>query len=95
MNTLRSFIAPSISFITANHVAIISILIVITLFYLGFTITSLSLKKLRVKIFSYYPFDRFFPQSGSWSVVYFIVTIVLLGIIIYLLARGNFYLAPA
>jgi len=79
----------------ANRVAIISILIVIIIFYLGFTITSLSLKKLKVKVFSYYPFDRFFPQSGRWSVVYFIITIALLGIIIYLLARGNFYLAPA
>ena len=95
MNTLRTFIAPTLNFVVANYVAIISILIVVAIFYFGFTITSLSLKKLKVKVFSYYPFDRFFPQSGRWSVVYFIITIVLLGAIIYLLARGNFYLAPA
>jgi len=73
----------------------IVVLIVIGVFYFGFWITTLSLRKLKVSVFSYYPFDRFFPQSGKWSVFYFLITTILLGLLVYFLSKGDFYLAPA
>lgn len=78
-----------------NFVAIIVSVITIVLVYVAFYITSLSLKKLKVEVFSGYPFDRFFPTSSKWSVGYFLIAIILLGLLIYFLAKGNFYLTPA
>lgn len=62
---------------------------------LAFYITIFTLKKLKSEVLSYYPFDRFFPQSGKWSVLYFLIVILFLGALAYFLAKGGFYLSPA
>lgn len=58
-------------------------------------LTIFSLKKLKIEVFEYYPFDRFFPQSTQWSVFYFLIVILLLGGLIFIMAKGGFYLSPA
>ena len=52
-------------------------------------------QKLKPEIISYYPFDKFFPKSGRWSAIYFLITLILLGTLVYFFTKGGFYLAPA
>jgi hypothetical protein len=79
----------------SNYYQIIVALSIALVASLIFFITMFSLKKLKVNIFSYYPFDKFFPQSGSWSIFYFLISVLFLGGLIYFLAKGGFYLNPA
>lgn len=95
MNTFISLIAPLTEFVRANFINILIVLGVILFLYIGFLVTSASLKKLNVDVFSYYPFDQFFPQSGKWSVLYFLIVIIILGLLIFFLSKGGFYLSPA
>jgi hypothetical protein len=88
-------IDPLLTFIRENLGKIIAATVAILFCYIGFRVTTLSLRKLKTEVFSYYPFDRFFPQSGVWSTGYFLIIILLLGILVYLLAKGGFYLGPA
>lgn len=88
-------ITPSIEFIKANLIKIVFALGGVGVFLLAYWITTSSLEKLKPEIISYYPFDRFFPKSGKWSVVYFIITIILLGILVYAIIKGGFYIGPA
>jgi hypothetical protein len=95
VNIANFLFIPAFNFIKLNYQIIIFTIIIASFFYLGFWITTLSLKKLKVGVFSYYPFDRFFPQSGKWSVLYFLITTILLGVLVYFLSKGGFYMAPA
>jgi hypothetical protein len=79
----------------SNIYKIIVVLVIATIAYFVFYITTLSLKKLKFHILPYYPFDKFFPKSGSWSIFYFLIAVLFLGILIYLMAKGGFYLSPA
>ena len=94
MNKITSLITPSIDFVKTNFEKIIVILLSLIVLYLGYWITSYSLRKLKSEVFSYYPFDKFFPRSGHWSVVYFLITIALLGALVYFITKGGFYLGP-
>lgn len=84
-----------LTFVQANIYQIEVALGVSAIAILCFYATIASLRKLKVEIFSYYPFDKFFPRSGSWSILYFLVVVLFLGALVYLLAKGGFYLAPA
>ncbi|MGA3291704.1 MAG: hypothetical protein ABSC49_00990 [Candidatus Microgenomates bacterium] len=95
MSILNLLLSPTLNFVKTNIRGIVAALAAILIFCFGFWVTTLSLKKLKVKVFAYYPFGQFFPQSGSWSVLYFLITIILLGVLIYFLSKGGFYLAPA
>ena len=95
MKALTRLLTPTLNFIQENFAKIALAVGIILLFYLTFYLTIGSLKRLRVEIFSYYPFDRFFPRSGEWSVGYFLIAILLLGLLIFFLIKGEFYLGPA
>lgn len=92
---LLSLINPGIVFLKDNFQIILIVLISLVVFLLAFRLTSYSLGKLKSEIISYYPFDRIFPKSGHWSVLYFLITIVLLGVLVFAIIRGGFYMAPA
>ena len=95
MGNVSPLLAPALGFVRENSYKIIIGAVLLSASVASFYLTVYTLKKLKLEIFSYYPFDRFFPQSGQWSILYFLVVVVLLGAIIYLLSRGGFYLAPA
>ena len=95
MNRIILLLTSGVGFLKSNLETIILILALAFILSLGYWITAYSLKRLRPEFFSYYPFDKFFPKSGSWSVVYFIITIILLALLILVIARGGFFLAPA
>jgi hypothetical protein len=88
-------ITPGFDFVKVNAVKIVFALGGVGAFLLAYTITTSSLEKLKPEIISYYPFDKFFPKSGKWSVIYFIITIILLGILVYAIIKGGFYFGPA
>lgn len=92
---MRSLFQPFLNFIQNNYVGIIIIIILACFFIVAFYVSTSSLKKLKTSIFQSYPFDVFFPQGGTWSVGYFLVAILLVGLLIYLLVKGEFYLGPA
>jgi hypothetical protein len=92
---LIPLINPLLAFIRANFEKIIAAAATLLFCYAGFLVTTISLKKLKTEVFSYYPFDRFFPQSGEWSAGYFLIIVLLLGALVYLLTKGGFYLGPA
>ncbi len=95
MNKIILLITPGIDFVKANIEKIILIAVFLLIFYFGYWLTSYSLKKLKYEVISYYPFDKFFPKSGSWSVAYFVVVIILLVLLAYVITKGGFYPAPA
>jgi TRAP-type C4-dicarboxylate transport system permease small subunit len=95
VNKILSLISPSIDFVKTNIEKIILVFVSILVFYFGFWMTLYSLRKLKSETVSYYPFDKIFPKSGHWSVIYFLITIALLGLLVYIITKGGFYLAPA
>jgi len=95
VNKFISLLTPSIDFVKNNFEKIILIIGSVIVLYFAYWITSYSLKKLKPEVFSYYPFNKFFPKSGHWSVVYFLITIILLGLLVYIITKGGFYLSPA
>lgn len=95
MNILNRLLSPGINFVKSNLEIIVLVLCCLAIFLIGYIVTALSLKKLKSEVFSYYPFDKFFPKSGHWSIIYFLITIILLAAIIYFISRGGFYLGPA
>jgi len=95
VNKFIFLLTPSIDFVKTNFEKIILITGSVIVLYFAYWITSYSLKKLKPEVFSYYPFNKFFPKSGHWSVIYFLITIILLGLLVYIIAKGGFYLAPA
>jgi len=75
------------------RIVVATVLILLSL--LVFYATTLSLKKLKREVFPFYPFDSFFPQESAWSVGYFLIVILFLGLLIFFLTKGEFYLGPA
>ncbi len=55
--------------------------------FLGYFLTRQSVKLLKTKMSAYYPFSLFFPKSTTWSSVYITIIIVLLGALLYFLAK--------
>lgn len=95
MNKLISLITPGIDLVKTNLTEIIVALASVITIYIAYKLTSYSLKRLTPEIISYYPFDKFFPKSGKWSVFYFLITIFFLVVLVYVIVKGEFYLAPA
>ncbi len=92
---LKDSITDSIQLIQENITAIIATIATLVFSYFVYRVTMNSLKKLKTEILSSYPFDLFIPKNGSWSIFYFLTVILFLGIIIYLMVNGNFYMGPA
>lgn len=90
-----SLVAPLLGFLQDNYFKIVVALVIIFFAAFIFYVTATSLRKLKTEIFSSYPFDLFFPSSGKWSVGYFLILILLLGLLIFFVAKGGFYLGPA
>lgn len=88
-----SLSSTNLAALNLNSLLVFAVLVIV--FYLTYTLTAKSLKNLKTEVFSFYPFDLFFPKGGSWAVGYFIVSIALFGLLIVLLAKGQFYLKPA
>jgi multisubunit Na+/H+ antiporter MnhB subunit len=95
MGFIISLLTPAINFVRTNFSQILAALIIGLVTTLAFYITVNSLRKMKSEIFSYYPFDRFFPASGKWSLIYFFITVIFLGGLIFFFAKGGFYLSPA
>ena len=95
MNKIITLLTPSIDFVKTNFPKIIFALVSVIVLYLAYWLTTYTLKKLKPEVFSYYPFDKFFPKSGRWSVSYFLITILILGVLVYIIIKGGFYLGPA
>lgn len=95
MSSLTLFINLIFGFILTNIYRIIVGVILTGISAAAFYITLTSIKKLKIGILPYYPFDKFIPQAGQWSVLYFLIIIVLIGALIFLLSRGGFYPVPA
>jgi len=92
---LASTFAPLSDFFRENYIKIAIVIALALISYFIFYLSTASLKKLKTDIFSSYPFDLFFPHEGTWSVGYFLIAILLLGLLIYFLSKGGFYLQPA
>lgn len=88
-------IRQSIDLIKSNLSAIIATIVILAFTYLVYRITMRSLGKLKTEILSSYPFDLFIPKNGTWSIFYFLTLILFLGLIIYLMVNGKFYMGPA
>ena len=95
MGFIISLLTPTLNFVQSNFYQIIVALVIGFVTSLVLFLTVSSLKKMKSEIFSYYPFDRFFPQSGRWSILYFLIMVVFLGGLIFFLAKGGFFLGPA
>lgn len=94
MNKILSILTPGIVFLRSNIERIVFILGSIAILYLAYTITILSLKRLKSENISYYPFDKFFPKSSKWSILYFLITIIFLGALAFFMTKGEFFISP-
>lgn len=92
---LTTAITSITAFFEENYIKIIVAAIIAAIFYLIFYLSTASLKKLKTGIFQSYPFGLFIPEGGTWSIGYFLVIIVLLGLLIFLGFKGNLFLGPA
>lgn len=45
-----------------------------------------SLERLGTSVISYYPFDVYYPTSGRWTTVLFLLILLLLGLVIFFFA---------
>lgn len=82
-------------FFKENYMKIIVASVIIAVFYLIFFLSTLSLRKLKTGIFQSYPFGLFFPEGGTWSIGYFLLIILLLGLLIFLGFKERLFLGPA
>ena len=92
---LTSIITSLSAFLKENYMKIAIAIVITAVFYLIYYLSTFSLKKLKIGVFASYPFALFFPEGGTWSIGYFLIIIVLLGIIVFLGFRGQLYLGPA
>jgi len=92
---LTGLVKSLFDFIKTNIVNIVIGIILISIFYFVYYITINSLKKLKTEILSSYPFDLFIPSGGRWSISYFLIVVLFLGLLIYFLSKGGMYLGPA
>jgi hypothetical protein len=74
---------------------IILSLILISSGLLAFFVIKASIEKLDTGILPYYPFGVFFPTSGRWTTLFFIIIVALFMTIIFFFARFNLRLMPA
>jgi len=95
MSVILSSLTQVLGYVRTNLYQIIGALVIATISVLAFTFTVSSIKNMKSEIFSYYPFDRFFPQSSRWSIIYFFILVIFLGALVYFFAKGGFYLSPA
>lgn len=95
MEILTGLVKSLFDFIKTNIVVVITGLIALIIFYFVYYITTNSLKKLKMEILSSYPFDLFIPSGGRWSISYFLIVVLFLGLLIYFLSKGGMYLGPA
>lgn len=92
---LKDLLATLIGFFQANFIKMIIGLVIIAVFYFAYYVSTSSIKKLKTQILPFYPFDLFYTHGEAWSLGYFIIIILTLGILIFLLLKGNFYAGPA
>lgn len=95
MEILKELIKSLLDFVKTNIVEIVAGLILLIILYFVYYITTSSLKKLKTEILHSYPFDLFIPSGGTWSVSYFLIVVLFLGLLIYFLSKGGMYLGPA
>ncbi len=62
------------------------IIFLVAISVIGFLITKASVDKLKMGIFSYYPFNLFIPKSTKWTVVYFVMSIAALFLLLFFLS---------
>jgi divalent metal cation (Fe/Co/Zn/Cd) transporter len=92
---LTELVKSLFDFVKTNVIGIVAGIILLTIFYFVYYITTNSLKKLKTEILSSYPFDLFLPSGGTWSISYFLIVVLFLGLLIYFLSKGGMYLGPA
>ncbi len=61
----------------------------------SFFLIKTSIERLDTSLVSYYPFDVYFPSSGKWSTLFFIILVALFMVIVFFFARLNLRLMPA
>lgn len=83
------------NFVHDNVWKILLGILLIAVFYFSFYFTTASLKKLKIEAFQNYPFGLFFPQGGAWSIGYFLLVILILGLLVFFEVKGGFILGPA
>lgn len=95
MQQLTQSLAGSIQYLGANAFKIIVGGVIILVFYLIYYASTYSLKKLKIGVFSSYPFSLFFPEGTTWSIGYFLLVVLLLGLLVYLGFQGKLFFGPA
>lgn len=88
-------LGSTLEFIKSNYVGLIAGVVLLSLFMFSAYVALTSVRRLKTEVTPFYPFDVFFPQGGAWSVGYFLITIAVLGLLIYFMTKGGFYLSPA
>lgn len=89
MNQLNNLIYSSL--VELNIQPILITIFGIAIFYLIYKTSIATLKRLKVDIFPNYPFDMFMPNSGKWSVGYFLTLVLFLILLAFFIIKGNFY----
>lgn len=92
MNGLTIILDPLVGFFKNKYILIIVIVVSFLIFYLLFRLSTATLKKLKIEVFQSYPFDMFIPNSGAWSIGYFLIAIIVLGALVFFFIKGNFYI---
>lgn len=92
---LTTAITSITAFFVANYMKIIVASVIAAVSYLIFFLSTASLKKLKTGIFQSYPFGLFIPEGGTWSIGYFLLIILLLGLLIFLGFKERLFLGPA
>lgn len=69
------------------------ILIILTI--IAFTLVYFSVLYLKVDVKSYYGFDSFLSNVGTWSVVFYLIILVGLSLALYLMINLNIPIQPA
>lgn len=82
------------SLLVDNSTKIIVFLAISLFAFLVYYITMRSLRNLKTEILSTYPFDLFIPKNSTWSVGYFMIMILFLGLLIVFFVKGNFVTSP-
>jgi len=74
----------------------LTIVFIIFLLFTGFFfIATKILEGLKPKWFPYYGFDKYFPQLGNYTVIFYIAILLLLAIVMAVLGRSSFVNKPA
>lgn len=92
---LTTAITSITAFFVENYMKIIVASVIAAASYLIFFLSTASLKKLKTGIFQSYPFGLFIPEGGTWSIGYFLLIILLLGLLIFLGFKERLFLGPA